>query len=117
MNPKPVVWIGTSYDDLREFPSDVQDDLGYALYLAQIGELAEKAKPMHGSLRDILEIVAIDADGTYRLMYTIKLGDAVYVLHAFQKKAKRGIATPKNEIELIERRLRIARIKHGNRDH
>jgi phage-related protein len=64
------------------------------------------AKLMRGSLRDVVEIVAIDADGRYRLMYTVKLGEAVYVLHAFQKKSKREIATPKNELELIE--LRVA---------
>jgi hypothetical protein len=59
VNPKPVVWIGTSYDDLRDFPGDVQDDLGYALYLAQIGELAEKAKPMHGSVASLRKIPTI----------------------------------------------------------
>jgi len=91
--------------------------LGYALYLAQIGERSAKAKSMSGSLRDVMEIVAVDADGTYRLMYTVELAGIVYVLHAFKKKSKHGIATPKSEIELIERRLRIARIKHGKRDH
>jgi phage-related protein len=116
VNPKPVVWIGASYDNLCAFPKDAQDDFGYALYLAQIGGVAEKAKPMRGSLRDVVEIVAIDPDGTYRLMYTAKLSDAIYVLHAFQKKAKHGIATPRNELELIQRRLQIARIKHARRD-
>jgi len=93
VNLKPVVWIGASYDDLRAFPEDVQDDL-----------------------RDVVEIVASDPGGTYRLMYTVKLGEVIYVLHAFQKKSKRGSETPKAELELIERRLRIARIKHENRD-
>ena len=105
-----MVWIGASYDDLRAFPKDVQDDLGYALYLGQTGELSDKAKPMRGILRDVVEIVASDPGGTYRLMYTVKLGEVIYVLHAFQKKSKHGSETPKAELDLIERRLRIARI-------
>jgi phage-related protein len=113
---KPVVWIGASYDDPLAFPEDVKDDFGYALYLGQTGELSDKAKPMRGVLRDIVEIVTSDPGGTYRLMYTVKLGKVIYVLHAFQKKSKRGSETPKAELELIERRLRIARIKHENRD-
>ena len=66
--------------------------------------------------RDVVEIVASDPGGTYRLVYTVKLGEVIYVLHAFQKKSKRGSETPKAELELIERCLRIARIKHENRD-
>lgn len=117
MEPKPVVWIGSSYEDLCALSEEAQDDLGYALYQSQIGEVSRKAKPMHGALRDVVEIVADEAAGTYRLMYTVKLGDMVYVLHAFQKKSRHGIATPKSELDLIERRLRIARMKYENRNH
>jgi len=116
VEPKPVFWIGSSYDDLRALPEDVQDDFGYALYQSQIGEVSKKAKPMRGALREVTEIVADDAGGTFRLMYTVKLGDAVYVLHAFQKKSKHGIATPKSELDLIERRLRVARMDHEQQD-
>jgi phage-related protein len=113
---KPVIWIGSSLDDLRTFPEDIQDDLGYSLYRAQTGEFSEKAKRMQGNLRDVVELVATDSAGTFRLIYTVKLGDVVYVLHAFKKKAKHGIATPQNEIELIARRLRLARMLHENQD-
>lgn len=116
MRSNPVVWIGSSYDALLAFPEDVIDEFGYALYRAQIGELSEKAKPMRGALRDVVEIVSRDAGGTFRLIYTVKLGGFVYVLHAFQKKSKYGIETPKFELELIERRLREARMKHEKRD-
>jgi phage-related protein len=114
---KPVIWIASSYEDLCALPEEVQDDLGYALYQSQIGETSKKAKQMHGALREATEIVTDDAAGTYRLMYTVRLGDMVYVLHAFQKKSKHGIATPKSDLDLIERRLRIARMKHENRNH
>lgn len=116
MELKPVVWIGSSYDDLRALSEDVQDDFGYALYLSQIGEVSPKAKAMRGVLREVTEIVADDTGGTFRLMYTVKLGDLVYVLHAFQKKSKHGIATPKPELDLIERRLRVARTDHEARN-
>lgn len=116
MRSNPVVWIGSSYDALRAFPEDVQDEFGFALFRAQIGELSEKAKPMRGALRDVIEIVSRTAGGAFRLMYTVKLGGFVYVLHAFQKKSKHGIGTPKIELDLIERRLREARTKHENRD-
>jgi len=111
---RPVVWIGSAYADLCALPENVQDEFGYALYQSQLGELSKKAKPLQGILRDVVEIVTNDSDGTYRLMYTVKLDKIVYVLHAFQKKSKRGIATPKSDLELIERRLRIARMKHEN---
>jgi phage-related protein len=93
-------------------PEDIQDDFGYSLYEAQTGRHPAKAKPMHGTLSGASEIRADGAARTYRLMYTIKLGENIYVLHAFQKKSKHGIATPKNEIELIERRLKAAREDH-----
>ncbi len=106
---KPVHWIGSSLDDLREFPDQAQDDIGYALYVAQQGGKHAHAKPLKGFKgAGVLEIVE-DHDGeTYRAVYTVKLASAIYVLHAFQKKSKRGIATPKSDLELIERRLRQA---------
>lgn len=116
MNSRPVVWLGSSYDDLRSFPEDVQDDLGYAHYLGQIGTLADYAKPMRGNLSDVVEIVANDSSGTYRMIYVAKLGDVVYVLHAFQKKSKHGIATPRADLDIIERRLKLARKTHEDRN-
>jgi phage-related protein len=107
---KPVEWVGSSLEDLKEFPAGVQQVFGYALYLAQCSEKHPSAKPLKGFKgAGILEIVE-DFDGdTYRAVYTVKLAGVIYVLHAFQKKSKRGIATPKQEIDLIEARLKRAR--------
>ena len=104
---QPIVWMGSSHADLKEFPSDVQDEIGYALYVAQIRDKHPKAKPLKG-FSGVMEIRSDYASDTYRAVYTTKIGDAIYVLHAFQKKSKRGIRTPKKEIDLIKRRLRMA---------
>ncbi|MFQ5561154.1 MAG: type II toxin-antitoxin system RelE/ParE family toxin, partial [Nitrospinota bacterium] len=106
---KPVRWVGSSYDDWRRFPDDVQDVMGYALDLAQHGKKADNTKPLKGFKgASVLEIVD-DFDGdTYRGIYTVQLKGVVYVLHAFQKKSKKGRATPKSDIQLIEQRLKEA---------
>ncbi|HEV2548636.1 MAG TPA: type II toxin-antitoxin system RelE/ParE family toxin [Stellaceae bacterium] len=110
LKPKPVRWIGRSLDDLRRFPEDVRRRVGIALWEAQLGSKAAYAKPLKGFAgAGVLEIVD-DFDGdTYRAVYTVRFAGIVYVLHAFQKKSKRGIATPKLELELIEQRLKRAR--------
>lgn len=107
---KPVRWIGGSRDDLRGFPEPVRLRVGGALWEAQIGGKAGWAKPLKGfSGAGVVEIVD-DHDGdTYRAVYTVRFAGVVYVLHAFQKKSKRGIATPRQEIALIEQRLKRAR--------
>ena len=94
---------------MKEFPDEVQDAMGYALDLAQQGKKHLAAKPLTGfGGAGVLEIVD-DYDGdTYRVVYTVKFAGAIYVLHAFQKKSKKGIATPKQEIELIKKRLKRA---------
>ncbi len=106
---KPLEWVGRSQDDLKEFPVAVRRDIGFALYFAQMGEKHPSAKPLKGfGGAGVLEVVE-DFDGnTYRAVYTVRFVDAVYVLHAFQKKSKKGIATPKQDIELIRKRLQIA---------
>jgi len=106
---KPVVWIGSSRADLASFPEDVKDAIGYALYIAQGGGKHADAKPLHGfGGAGILEIVENHAGDTYRAVYAVRLADRIYVLHAFQKKSKAGITTPKREIELIRSRLKRA---------
>jgi len=104
---KTIVWIGSSLNDIKEFPEDVHDIMGYALYLAQTGEKHQSARPLKGfGGAKVLEITD-DYDGdTYRAVYTVKFADTVYVLHAFQKKSKKGIATPQQDIKLIEERLK-----------
>ncbi|MBI1930687.1 type II toxin-antitoxin system RelE/ParE family toxin [Candidatus Poribacteria bacterium] len=104
---KPVVWVGTSHDDLKQFPDDVQDEMGYALYVAQMGDKHPKAKLLKG-FSGVWEIRSDYATDTYRAVYATKIGDAIYALHAFQKKSKRGISTPKKEVDLIRQRLKIA---------
>jgi phage-related protein len=104
---KRLVFLGTSRGDLSDLPREVRIDFGYALYVAQTGGKHPSAKPMKGM--PVVEIVSQFDGSAFRAMYTIKFGDAVYVLHAFQKKSKSGIATPKPELELIERRLKELR--------
>ncbi len=106
---KPAYWVGSSLKDLRACPEEVQDVVGYALFLAQEGKQQHPAaKPLKGALHGLVEVVADHASGTYRAVYTAKLANAVYVLHVFQKRATRGIATPKHELDLIKARLRWA---------
>ena len=112
-NLKPVVWVGSTYDDWKAFPDDVQDMMGYALHLAQCGEKADSVKPLKGFKgASVLEIVDNFDTDTYRAIYTVKYQGVVYVLHAFQKKSKKGIATPQSDIKLIEQRLKKAKVYH-----
>ena len=110
---KPLVWIGSSLKDLREFPDGVKDEMGFALYEAQCGLKPTAAKPLKGfGGAGVLEVVSDYQSDTYRAVYTVRLEERVYVLHAFQKKSKKGIAAPKADIELIKRRLRQAEELH-----
>ncbi len=114
VKPKPVRWIGSSKDDLSAFPEDAKRRVGGALWDAQIGLKAPFAKPLKGFRgAGVLEVVE-DSDGdTYRAVYTVQFSGVVYVLHAFQKKSRSGVATPKSEIDLIT--LRLARAKEDYR--
>ncbi len=106
---KPVEWIGSSRADLRSFPKDVRAVFGEALYRAQQGGEHPAAKSLKGfGGRGVLEVVD-DFDGdTFRAVYTVRLAGVVYVLHAFQKKSRRGRETAKHDIALIRARLRRA---------
>ncbi len=114
---RELYWIASSLDDLRSFPQQVRRVMGQALDDAEHGEEHPRAKALKGfGGRSVLEIVD-DHDGdTYRAVYTVRFLDAIYVLHAFQKKSKKGIATPKHEIELIQARLRRAE-EHYRKHH
>ncbi|MBW4618915.1 MAG: type II toxin-antitoxin system RelE/ParE family toxin [Cyanosarcina radialis HA8281-LM2] len=108
--PKPVEWIASSLDDLKDFPDEVQQAVGYALYRAQCGEKHPSVKPLRSFKgASVLEVVQDFDRDTYRAVYTIKFEEVVYVLHVFQKKSKRGIETSKQDIELIEKRLKRAK--------
>jgi phage-related protein len=106
---KGLDFMGSSRKDLAEFPDEVKADVGYALYLAQLGDRAPSVKTLKGfGGAGIVEIVE-DHDGdAYRCVYTVKLKSNVYVLHAFKKKSKRGSETPKHDIDLVRQRLREA---------
>ena len=107
---KPLHWIGSSLKDLRDFPEDVKDGIGYALELAQRGGKSDKAKPLKGfGGAGVVEVVENNDGDTWRAIYTVKFASAVYVLHAFQKKSKSGKTTAKQDIELIKQRLELAR--------
>lgn len=106
---KPVVWIGSSKDDLRAFPDEVRRVMGFAINDAQNGDEHPRVKALKGfGGRSVLEVVDDEDGDTFRAVYTVRFAGAVYVLHAFQKKAKKGIATPKQDIEVIKARLKVA---------
>jgi phage-related protein len=106
---KPLHWVGNCKRDLLALPEDVVDVFGYALYLAQIGKKHEQAKALKGfGSAGVLEIVEDWQRNSYRAVYTVRFERAVFVLHVFQKKAKRGIATPKADLDLIRERLKAA---------
>jgi phage-related protein len=104
---KPLRFVGDSLEALRELPEEVKNEIGFALERVQRGKMPENAKPLKGIATGVLEIVSDFRGDTFRAIYTVKFPRAVYVLHVFQKKSKRGIATPKRELELVERRLAL----------
>jgi phage-related protein len=110
---KPLLWVGSSLDDLSAFPYEVRQVMGFALHLAQIGDKHPDAKPLKGDPAfrgaGVLEVVDRFDGETYRAVYTVKFAGVVYALHAFQKKSKSGIATPLQEMRLVKERLKEAR--------
>lgn len=106
---KPLYWIASAKKDLKAMPEVVQDVFGYALQLAQAGGKHKDAKPLAGfGSSSVLEVVENFDGSTYRAVYTVKFGKAVYALHCFQKKSTRGVATPKPDMDLIRDRLKAA---------
>ena len=108
-DPKELVWVGSSRKELRGFPPAVRRAFGVALFAAQLGEMPPEAKPLRGfGGASVLELIEDYDRSTYRAVYTVRFATKIYVLHVFQKKSKRGIATPKHEIDLIHERLKTA---------
>jgi phage-related protein len=115
MNLKSLIWMGSSKEDLLEFPDEVKKTMGYALHLAQSGDKHPHAKVLKGfGNAGIIEIVDSDPSGTYRVVYTVKIAEYIFVLHSFQKKSKQGIKTTQKDINLIEKRLRAAQDMYKN---
>lgn len=106
---KRVDFVGSSRRDIQEFPEEVRQDIGYALFEAQSGGKSASAKPLRGfGGAGVLEIVENFDGDTYRVVYTVRFEKVIYVLHCFQKKSKRGIKTPAQDIDLIRQRLKMA---------
>jgi len=115
---RPILWVGSSRRDLRGFPREVRRDIGQALFTAQQGEADPSAKPLRGfGGGSVLEIVANQEGGTWRAVYTVRYPEAIYVLHAFQKKSKKGVATTKRDIDLIRQRLADVERLHRERQN
>ena len=109
VSEKPLEWIGSSHKDLMALPVDVRRLFGFALSLAQAGDRHDAAKVLKGfGGAGVLEVMEDDVGGTYRAVYTVKFAEAVFVLDCFQKKSKRGIATPMENMDIINARLKIA---------
>jgi len=107
-NEKPLYWVGSSLKDLSGFPTDVQRSIGFALSAAQYGGKHISSKPWKGEGPGVMEVVKDNDGDTYRTVYTVRFENAVYVLHAFQKKSPRGIATRQSDVELVGQRLKSA---------
>jgi phage-related protein len=110
-----LLWIASSKRDYRQFPENVQDSFEFELFLAQTGQHPPSAKPLKGMGSGVVELVDDFHGDTYRAVYTVRFREAVYVLHAFKKKSKKGIKTPQGDIDLIERRLKDAEADHAER--
>jgi phage-related protein len=105
---RPLEWMGNTLETLKSFPEEVKRDIGYALSFAQEGKKSGAAKPFTCKYHGVFEIVAPFDGNTFRAAYAIKIGIKIYVLHVFQKKSKKGIATPKSDVDLIEKRYKAA---------
>ncbi|MEJ0063895.1 MAG: type II toxin-antitoxin system RelE/ParE family toxin [Alphaproteobacteria bacterium] len=105
---RPVTWLGDSKKQVQNFPPEVRKSIGAALYDAQKGQKAPTAKPFKGIGSGIFEIAVRFDTNAYRTVYAVQIGKQIYVLHAFQKKSKAGISTPKQDVHLIGQRYRQA---------
>jgi phage-related protein len=104
-----LIWLATSKSDLLALPPPVVDVFGYALYLAQAGRRHESTKVLKGyGDASVLEVIEDHKGSAYRAIYTVRFREAVFVLHVFQKKSRAGVAVPRRDRELIDRRLKLA---------
>lgn len=106
--PRSVIWVGDSLKQVKSFPAAVRREIGVALYDAQKGDKSPDAKPLKGIGSGVFEIVTRFDTNTYRTVYAVQIGKRIYILHAFQKKAKKGIKTPQSEVNMIKGRYKQA---------
>ncbi len=112
---KPLFWVASAREDLRQFPEPVKDSIGVALSVAQFGGKHPAAKPWRGEGPGVLEVVEDYRGDAYRAVYTVKFAEAIYVLHVFQKKSPSGIRTSQKDVRLISQRLHAARADYESR--
>ena len=112
---KPLHWVASAKKDYQAFPEEVQNEMGYALGLAQLGAKHPNAKPWKGDGPGVFEVVEDHRGDTFRAIYTVRFAEVIYVLHAFQKKSKSEIKTPQEDVKLIGERLKRALADHENR--
>jgi phage-related protein len=110
---KLLYWEGSAKKDFKEFPVSVQKDMGVALFIVQLGGMPDSAKPWKGLGPGVYELLEDHQGGAYRAVYLVRVGVAVHVLHAFQKKSKSGIATPRLDVDLIGRRLKVVLARYA----
>lgn len=105
---RQAIWLGNSKKNLKEFPKKARQEIGAALFAAQCGQTAQHVKLFKGVGSGVFEIVERYDKDAYRLVYGVQIGENLYVLHAFKKKSKSGIATPKEDVDLIKKRYKEA---------
>lgn len=113
--PKPLEFVGSSLKDLKAFPEEVKDAIGFGLHEAQLGLMPRHAKVLHGFGSGVFEIIVNFDSDAYRAAYVVRFQGVVYVLHCFQKKSKKGDATPKPDLDLIEARFKLAEADYQQR--
>ena len=112
---KPVYWMAGAKKDLSAFPAEVMQNVGYGLGFVQLGHTPDNAKMLHGFGSGVWELVEDDDGNAYRAVYCVRFEKAVYVLHCFQKKSKKGSATPKPDLDVIRQRLSAAQADYHRR--
>lgn len=105
---RPLLFVSAARKELLKLPDAAQDEIGFELYGVQLGKVPRHAKPLKGFGSGVFEIAIELMEGAFRAAYVVRLRNAIYVLHVFQKKSKSGIATPKSDIDLIRERLKHA---------
>jgi phage-related protein len=106
---RPVVWLGNSRRNIQGFPSEAKKLIGDELQLMQFGGMPRNAKPFKGIGSGVFEIAIRHGGEAYRVMLALQLAPRIYVLHAFQKKSKKGVATPKQDVDLVKQRFKEAK--------
>lgn len=114
-NERPLFWVGSSKSDFMQFPESARSNMGYALGVAQLGGKHPRAKAWKGEGTGVFELVDSTDGNAYRAVYTIRFVDAIYVLHAFQKKSPSGIRTAKHDVDLVHERLKRAQADYTSR--